>query len=120
MYSKNFSKFAIMFEKNLKLLSFILTKLLKKPVNLHFTRIYYPYNDSNIFASLIGFMSFFIKFRFISKQIIKKMIFRIRKRRLHRLKFRVIPAVITGINVKLAGRILTARTKRKVQSRTVQ
>jgi len=119
-YSKNSSKFAIIFENKLKNLSIILTKIFKKPVHLHFTRIYYPYNDSNILAGLIGFLSFFIKFRFISKQIVKKVIFRIRKRRLFRLKYRFIPSIVTGINIKLGGRILTPRTKRKIKSRKIQ
>ena len=115
-YSKKFSKFAIIFEKNLKSLSFILTKLLKKRVNFQFTRIYYPYNDSNIFAFLIGFLSFFMKFNKISKHILSKIIFRIRRRRFFRLKHRNIPSVIRGMNIKLAGRISKTRSNRRVRS----
>lgn len=119
-YSNYFSKFAIIYEKNLKNLSVILSKLLKKPVNFQFTRLYYPYNDSNIFACFIGYMSFFIKFTAMSKYFLNKMNFFITKRKFYRLKYRYIPSVVTGINIKLAGRILTVRTKRKVQSKKVQ
>lgn len=119
-YSKFFSKFAIIYEQNLRNLSIILSRLLKKPVHLQFTRLYYPYNDSNIFACFIGYMSFFIKFTNMSKYFLNKINFFITRRKYFRLKYRYIPSVVNGINIKLAGRILTARTKRKVQSKKVQ
>ena len=119
-YSTQFSKFAVIYEKNLKNLSLILSKLLKKTVNFQFTRLYYPYNDSNIFACFIGSISFFIKFTIMSKYFLNKINFFITKRKYYRLKYRYIPSVVNGINVKLAGRILSVRTKRKVQSKKVQ
>ena len=119
-YSNYYSKFALIYEKNLQNLGIIISKLLKKPINLQFTRLYYPYNDSNIFACFIGYMSFFIKFTTMSKFFLNKMNFFINKRKFFRLKYKYIPSIVTGINIKLGGRILTARTKRKVQSKKVQ
>ena len=65
-------------------------------------------------------MSFFIKFTYMSKFFLNKINFFITKRRYFRLKYRYIPSVVNGINIKLGGRILTARTKRKVKSKKVQ
>ena len=56
----------------------------------------------------------------MSKFFLNKINFFINKRKYFRLKYKYIPSMVTGINIKLAGRILTARTKRKVQSKTVQ
>ena len=119
-YSNSYSKFALIYEKNLQNLGIIISKLLKKPIKLQFTRLYYPYNDSNIFACFIGYMSFFIKFTTMSKFFLNKINFFITKRKFFRLKYKYIPSVVTGINIKLGGRILTARTKRKVKSKKVQ
>ena len=65
-------------------------------------------------------MSFFIKFTTMSKFFLNKINFFITKRKFFRLKYKYIPSVVTGINIKLGGRILTARTKRKVKSKKVQ
>ena len=56
----------------------------------------------------------------MSKYFLNKINFFITKRKYYRLKYRYIPSVVNGINVKLAGRILSVRTKRKVQSKKVQ
>ena len=74
-YSNSYSKFALIYEKNLQNLGIIISKLLKKPIKLQFTRLYYPYNDSNIFACFIGYMSFFIKFTTMSKFFLNKINF---------------------------------------------
>ena len=115
-FSKKFSVFAIIFEKKIKRLTWVLSKLLKKRVNFQFTRIYYPHNDSNILLFMVGFLGFLVKFNSIIYNIIKNVNFRIRKKRLLRLKYRNIPSVVTGLNLKLAGRISKTRSNKRVKT----
>ena len=116
-YSKLYSKFGFTYNNYIISLTKVLTILLNKKVNFHFTRIYYPYNDSRIMAEVMGFLSFFLKFNFIVLQLFRKIIFRIRKKRLLRLKYRNIPSVITGMNVKLAGRISKVRNNNRSRTK---
>ena len=58
----------------LKKLIEVLNNLFKKPVELELIRLHYPYNDSNILARLLGFMINKIKFRRITRKLIRKSI----------------------------------------------
>ena len=115
-YSKKFSKFAIIFENKLKILTWVLSKLLNKRVDIQATRIYYPYNDSNILSNIFGFLSFSYRVKKIILHIWKNVIFKIRRKRFFRLKVRKIPSVVTGVNIKIAGRISKVRSNRRVRS----
>jgi hypothetical protein len=115
-YSKNYSKFAIIFDKKIKRLTWVLTKLLNKRVDFQFTRIYYPYFDSNILAYILGFISFFVKFKRLVFHLLQTVIFKLKRKRLARLNYRNIPSILTGINLRLAGRYSGVRKKLRVRT----
>ena len=115
-FSRKFSKFAIIFERKIKKLSWVLTKLLRKRVDFQLTRIYYPQNESNILASLLGFLGFWIKFNRLIFLLISKVNFRMRYKRTLKLKYRFIPSVVSGLNIRLAGRISKFRSNNRVRT----
>jgi hypothetical protein len=115
-FSNKFSRFAVLFEKKIKRLTWVLTKLLNKRVNFQFTRVFYPYNDCNILLFLLGFVGFWVKFNRIVLELILNINFKIKKKRYLKLKYRNIPSVVTGLNIKLAGRISKVRSKKRVKT----
>jgi hypothetical protein len=119
-HSRKWSKFAINFNNHMFYLTRVLTILLNKQVNFQFTRIYYPYNESRIMAEFMGFLSFFFKFNLIILQLYRKIIFKIRNKRYLRLKYMQVPSVITGMNVKLAGRVSKVRSNNRTRTKKWQ
>src|SRR6266853_127447 len=99
------SKFLILHYNKLEKLVNLLSKLFKKSVELELIRIYSPKNESNILANLIGILSNFIKFRYIHIKLFNK---------------NKIPSFLSGIYLKLAGRVLTQKIQRRVKSKVVQ
>jgi len=114
--SKKYSKFAILYFKEINMVSAFLTQIFNKRVNFQLTKIYYGYHDSNVLATILGFLSFFIKFNILVLNLAKTITFKIRPKRLTRLKYRKIPAQLTGLNIKLAGRIHDVRNKSRAIS----
>src|SRR6266403_853347 len=111
------SKFLILHYKKLENLVKLLSKLFNKSVELELIRIYSPQNESNILANLIGILSNFIKFRNIHMKLFKVSKTRIFKKRFNNNK---IPSFLSGIYLKLAGRVLTQRIQRRVKSKIIQ
>ena len=90
-------------------------------MELELIRIYSPQNESNILANLIGILSNFIKFRFIHMKLFKvSNIKNINKGFNNRFSNNKIPSFLSGIYLKLAGRVLTQRIKRRVKSKIIQ
>src|SRR5205807_2733234 len=71
---RNLSNVALtkVFSNKFKILSLILSKLFKKPVELELTRLHYAYNDSNILVNLLGIMINKIKLRIIIRRLFEK------------------------------------------------
>ncbi len=111
------SKFLILHYYKLEKLVKLLSKLFNKSVELELIRIYSPQNESNILANLIGILSNFIKFRNIHMKLFKVSKTRIFKKRFNNNK---IPSFLSGIYLKLAGRVLTQRIQRRVKSKIIQ
>jgi hypothetical protein len=111
------SKFLILHYYKLNNLVKLLSKLFKKSVELELIRIYSPQNESNILANLIGILSNFIKFRYIHMKLFKVSKTKIFKKR---FSFNKIPSFLSGIYLKLAGRVLTQKIKRRVKSKIIQ
>jgi hypothetical protein len=111
------SKFLILHYYKLENLVKLLSKLFNKSVELELIRIYSPQNESNILANLIGILSNFIKFRNIHMKL-----FKVSKTKIFKKRFRnnKIPSFLTGIYLKLAGRVLTHKIKRRVKSKIIQ
>nr|YP_009487211.1 ribosomal protein S3 [Russula abietina]AWB36113.1 ribosomal protein S3 [Russula abietina] len=118
-YLKNnwYSKFFILHNYKLENLVKLLSKLFNKSVELELIRIYSPQNESNILANLIGILSNFIKFRYIHMKLFKVSK---TKRIKRRFKNNKIPSFLSGIYLKLAGRVLTQRIQRRVKSKIIQ
>nr|YP_009704472.1 hypothetical protein [Volvariella volvacea]AYD91361.1 hypothetical protein [Volvariella volvacea]AYD91392.1 hypothetical protein [Volvariella volvacea]AYD91446.1 hypothetical protein [Volvariella volvacea] len=88
----------------------ILSNLLQKPVELDLIRLHYPYNDSTILVNLLGIMINRIKLRIIIRRLFEKAVLK----NLNRVNksvsgyaTNIIPAFLSGINIKVAGRLLT-------------
>lgn len=115
------SKFLILHNNKLQKLVNLLSKLFKKSVELELIRIYSPQNESNILANLIGILSNFIKFRYIHMKL-----FKVSKTKnpskwfSSRFNNSKLPSFLSGIYLKLAGRVLTQRLQRRVKSKIVQ
>lgn len=118
-YNSNLhSNFVILYYNKLENLINLLSQLFGKSVELELIRIYSPKNESNILANLIGILSNFIKFRYIHKKL-----FKVRKNKKVNTGFSNRynkPSILSGIYLKLAGRVLTQRLQRRVKSKIVQ
>lgn len=117
--SNQYSKFSILFERELKFLSLLITKYIKSNTNLNLTRTYYPYNDSNIFAYFLGSLSFFFSYIRLIRNVFHKLNMRINKRKNFRLKYRSIPSVVTGMEINFAGRMLNSKAKKRVKDQNM-
>ena len=117
-YNSNLhSKFLILHSNKLEKLVNLLSKLFQKSVKLELIRIYSPQNESNILANLIGILSNFIKFRYIHMKLFKVS----KTKNLNKgFSYNKIPSFLSGIYLKLAGRVLTQRFQRRVKSKIVQ
>jgi hypothetical protein len=121
-YNSNIhSKFLILHYNKLEKLVNLLSKLFKKSVELELIRIYSPQNESNILANLIGILSNFIKFRYIHMKLFKiSKIKNFNKENNSRFTNNKLPSFLSGIYLKLAGRVLTQKIQRRVKSKVVQ
>lgn len=121
-YNSNlYSKFLILHYNKLEKLVNLLSKLFKKSVELELIRIYSPQNESNILANLIGILSNFIKFRYIHMKLFKvSKIKKLKKGISSRFTKNKLPSFLSGIYLKLAGRVLTQKIQRRVKSKVIQ
>jgi len=87
----------------------ILSRLFKKPVELNLIRLHYPYNDSNILVNLLGIMINKIKVRIILRKLFRKAVIKNLKKITRKTKVNIIPAFLSGLTIKIAGRLLTHR-----------
>jgi len=115
--SNLYSKFLILHSDKLEKLVNLLSKLFNKSIELELIRIYSPQNESNILANLIGILSNFIKFRYIHMKLFKVSKIKFFKKRFSNNK---IPSFLSGIYLKLAGRVLTQKIQRRVKSKIIQ
>jgi Mitochondrial ribosomal protein (VAR1) len=87
----------------------ILSNLFKKPVELNLIRLHYPYLDSNILVNLLGIMINKIKLRILIRKLFENTIIKNLKTVNLNRNNNIIPAFLSGINIKVAGRLLTQR-----------
>jgi len=119
-FSNNNSKFLALNNKNLQLLSLQLSKYYKKPVELELDRLYYPYFDSNILANMIGLISNMIKFRIIIKKLFSVAKLKNPIKLVKKTRSSLIPSFLSGIKIRLAGRLLTQRVIPRLTVKTIQ
>ena len=96
------------FSNKLEILCNILSNLFKKPVELNLIRLHYPYFDSNILVNLLGIMINKIRLRIIFRKLFANTVIK-NYNNINNKFNNIIPAFLTGINIKIAGRLLTQR-----------
>ena len=87
----------------------ILSNYFKKSVELELIRLHYPYNDSNILVNLFGFMINKFKLRIPIRRLFNKAVIKNLKKTNtvnNETKVNIIPAFLSGITIKVAGRLL--------------
>ena len=119
-FSNNKSKFLALNNKKLQLLSLQLSKYYKKPVELELDRLYYPYFDSNILANMIGLISNMIKFRIIIRKLFSVAKLKNPINFVKKTRSSLIPSFLSGIKIRLAGRLLTQRVIPRLTVKTIQ
>lgn len=120
-YKKSFlfSRFLILNKRKLVALNEFLSKKFQKKVELHITRLFYPFYDSNILVNLIALIINFRKLGYIRKTILGRAKVKYTKRAMVSTKISNIPAFLSGIRIKIAGRIYSRNLKYKVRNRDI-
>jgi len=95
-----------------------LSKIYKKPVELELDRLHYPYYDSNILSNMIGLISNIVKLRFIIKKLFT--IAKIKKTNKIINKYSILPSYLSGLKIRVAGRLLTQRVIPRLTVKTIQ
>ena len=102
----------------LQFLCLNLSKIYKKPVELELDRLHYPYYDSNILSNMIGLISNIVKLRFIIKYLFS--IAKIKKTNKFSNSSSIIPSYLSGLKIRVAGRLLTQRVIPRLTVKTLQ
>ena len=109
------------FPNKFKNLCEILSNLFKKPVELDLIRLHYPYNDSNILANFLAIMINRIKLRIIIKKLFGNAILKNKKfSNTKTNKLNILPSFLSGINIKIAGRLLNNRIVPRKTVKTIR
>lgn len=103
-------KFLNIHRNKLELLCYILSKCFNKKVVLDLVRIHNPYNDSKILAETFGLLSqnVRVKIRSLVDKTFKHA--KIKNTIINKKRISIIPSFITGIKIKLGGRIASLKT----------
>ena len=119
LYLYNITK---IFPNKFKILCEILSNLFKKSVEFNLIRLHYPYNDSNILANLLAIFINRIKLRIIAKRLFGKAVLK-KNNKLSSTKtnkLNIIPAFLSGINIKVAGRLLNNKIVPRKTVKTIR
>lgn len=113
--AKKFDLFSLIqiFPEQFKLLCARLNKIFNKSVEFNLIRLRYPSEDSNILANFIDILINKVKSFKIFKKVFKGTVIKsLTKLKAHKYNnISIIPAFLTGLNIKVAGRIMTKRIK---------
>jgi hypothetical protein len=85
----------------------IISKLFNRSVEFNLIRLHYPYNDSNILANFLGIMIKRKKVRIIMKKLYRRAIIKNINKISNNNQINFIPAFLSGLTVKIAGRLMT-------------
>lgn len=109
-------------DKNINLISSYLSKRFKKEVVLDLVRLYYPFFESKILSNAIAKISHRkrIPFIFIMDKILKNGQIKNPKKDIVKPKFSYMSTFLTGINLKLAGRLLSQKVIPRFTVKTAQ
>ena len=111
-----------LYPKKFNILCNVLSKAFNKNIELNLIRLHYPYKNSNIFANLLALLINKIKFRRITRKLFKFSVIKNLKNITASgdNKSNYLPAYLTGMNIKIAGRlmnynIIPRKTVQKIQ-----
>jgi len=93
------------------IISKILSKIFNKSVELDLIRLYYPYFDSNIFVNILNILINKIQVRIIMQNFFKKAIIKNPINLITNKNYisKKIPSFLSGISLKIGGRLMTQR-----------
>jgi hypothetical protein len=113
--AKKFDLFSLIeiFPEQFELLCARLNKIFNKSVEFNLIRLHYPNEDSNILVNFMDILINKVKSYKIFKKLFKGTIIKsLTKLKAHKYNdISIIPAFLTGLNIKIAGRIMTQRIK---------
>lgn len=84
----------------------VLNSIFNKPVELDLIRLHYPYNDSNILVRLLAVMINKLKVRRITRRLFNKAVIKSIKKINNKDQVNIIPAFLSGMTIKVAGRLM--------------
>lgn len=106
----------LIYTAKFKALCFILSKFFNKPVELNLIRVHYPYSNSNILVNFFALFVNKVKVIRVVQKLFNNAIFKnIVKNKFGISSFNnkgknnkdfILPAFLTGMNIKIAGRLL--------------
>lgn len=92
-----------------KYLIYILEKLFKKTILLELVKLKYPYHESNILAQVLGLSSKNKNFRTLMIKLLYTANISNPTNKILKQNLSIIPSYLSGLKVKLAGRLITQR-----------
>jgi hypothetical protein len=126
----NLSKFSLVdkYPNKFKILCDIFSKFLNKNIELDLIRLHYPYYDNNILVNLLAYMVNKLKIRLMTRNIFRKAVIRKLNKKFNPItitgkekkKFTIIPTFLTGLKIKVAGRLMNYKTVPRRTVRNVQ
>ena len=118
--SKDSNSFLIKNSNKLNKILSLLSLYFKKPVELDLVRLHYPYFNNNILVNLLGLIINKIKVRFITKKLFKKAIIKNPTKLNRKNRLTIIPSFLSGIKIRIAGRLLTNRVVPRKTIKTIR
>ena len=108
-----------LYPKKFKIICNVLSKAFNKNIELNLIRLHYPYKDSNILANLLALLVNKIKLRRITRKLFKYAVIKNLKNIVFD-KANYIPAYLTGMTIKIGGRLMKYKVVPKKTSQKVQ
>ncbi len=87
----------------------LLSKIFNKSVELELTQLHHPYHEPNILVNALGSIVNKIKLRKILNKLFKAVVIKNPTRMINRKRFSLVPCLLSGLSVKVAGRVMTQR-----------
>lgn len=87
----------------------LLSKIFNKSVELELTQLHHPYHEPNILVNALGSIVNKIKLRKILNKLFKAVVIKNPTRMINRKRFSLVPCLLSGLSIKVAGRVMTQR-----------
>lgn len=118
--NRNISTMVSLNKDKLKYLVFILEKAFNKTIILDLVRLKYPYHESNILSQILGLSSKNKNFRKMMRKLLYTATIKNPTKMIRKQNFSIIPSYLSGIKVRLAGRLITQRVVPRFTVQSIQ